>query len=172
MEDDRWVQRSVYDVKKAFQRAEAQYPEVEKLMLALVTIGRRLRPYFVAHKIVILTNQPLKKVLGQPDVAKWLVGWAIELGDHDIEYRPRTIIKGQVVTDFIAKTMMPIESDGKSTLCGRIDHGEKKRSGDYASFPKQDTLEFCSPFGFKASKKEVEYEALLVGLHLSKELGV
>ena len=28
--------------------------------------------------------------------------WAIELSDFDIQYRPRTVIKGQVVADFIA----------------------------------------------------------------------
>ena len=29
--------------------------------------------------------------------------WAIELSEFDIQYRPRTAIKGQVVADFIAE---------------------------------------------------------------------
>ena len=29
--------------------------------------------------------------------------WAIELSEFDIQYRPRTSVKGQVVADFIAE---------------------------------------------------------------------
>ena len=29
--------------------------------------------------------------------------WAIELSEFDIQYRPRTAIKGQAVADFITK---------------------------------------------------------------------
>ena len=29
--------------------------------------------------------------------------WAVELSEFDIQYRPRTAIKGQVVADFIAE---------------------------------------------------------------------
>ena len=29
--------------------------------------------------------------------------WVIELSEFDIQYRPRTAIKGQVVTDFIGE---------------------------------------------------------------------
>ena len=36
------------------------------------------------------------------EVASRLALWAIELGEFDIHYRPRTVIKGQVITDFIA----------------------------------------------------------------------
>lgn len=58
------------------------------------TTARRLRPYFMAYRIVVLTNQPLKKILGQPNITRRLVRWATDLGEHDIEYRPKTAIKG------------------------------------------------------------------------------
>ena len=37
------------------------------------------------------------------DAAGRLALWAIELSEFDIQYRPRTAIKGQVVADFIAE---------------------------------------------------------------------
>jgi hypothetical protein len=42
----------------------------------------------------------LKKVLQKPDLSGRLVNWAVELGQFDIEFHPRTAIKGQELADF------------------------------------------------------------------------
>ena len=39
-----------------------------------------------------------------------MVQWAFELSQFDIEYRPQTAIKAQVLPDFIAKFTMPEDS--------------------------------------------------------------
>ena len=49
----------IYYVSKALQDAETRYPEIEKLELALVVATRKLRPYFQAHVILVLTSHPL-----------------------------------------------------------------------------------------------------------------
>ena len=41
--------------------AETRYPLIEKMTLALVILTKKLRPYFEAHTIVVLTNQPLRQ---------------------------------------------------------------------------------------------------------------
>ena len=76
---------------------------MEKLAFALITIARKLKPYFQAHTIIILTDQPLKRAISSPKVAGRMALWAIELSEFDIQYRPRTAIKGQVVADYIAE---------------------------------------------------------------------
>ena len=76
---------------------------MEKLAFALVTVVRKLKPYFQAHTIIVLTDQPLKSVINSPEAAGRMALWAIELSEFDIQYRPRTAIKGQVVTDFITE---------------------------------------------------------------------
>ncbi|KAI5322547.1 hypothetical protein L3X38_031619 [Prunus dulcis] len=53
----------IFYVSKALQNAELRYPLLEQLALALVVSARRLRPYFQAHGIKVLTNQPLRQVL-------------------------------------------------------------------------------------------------------------
>ena len=40
------VQRPVYYCSRALRGAEGRYPKIEKLILALVTTSRKLRPYF------------------------------------------------------------------------------------------------------------------------------
>ena len=90
-------------MSKRLLDAETRYLKLEKLTLALIIASRKLRSYFYAHIIEILTNYPLRQVLQKPEASKILLKWAIELSQFDISYRPRTTIKGQAFVDFIAK---------------------------------------------------------------------
>ena len=76
---------------------------MEKLAFTLVIATRKLKPYFQAHTIVILTDKPLRRAMGSLEVARRMALRAVELGEFVIQYRPCTAIKGQVVADFIAK---------------------------------------------------------------------
>ena len=76
---------------------------MEKLAFALITAARKLKPYFQAHTIVVLIDQPLKRVMSSPEAAGRLALWAIKLSEFDVQYCPRTVIKGQIVADFIAE---------------------------------------------------------------------
>ena len=49
------VQQPIYYCSRALREAEERYPKMEKLILALVTADRKLRPYFQAHTIEIST---------------------------------------------------------------------------------------------------------------------
>ena len=76
---------------------------MEKLTFALVTVVHKLKPYFQAHTVIVLTNKPLRRAMSNPETTGRMELWAIELSEFDIQYRPRTAIKGQVVVDFIAE---------------------------------------------------------------------
>ena len=53
--------------------------------------------------MIVLTDKPLWQAMSNPEAARQLTLWAIELNEYDIQYRLHTAIKGQVVADFIAK---------------------------------------------------------------------
>ena len=76
---------------------------MEKLTFALVTAARKLKPYFQAHTIIVLTDLPLRRAISSPEVARRMALWAVELSEFVIQYRLRTAIKGQAVADFIAE---------------------------------------------------------------------
>ena len=40
--------------------AEKLYQMIEKVVLALITLVRWLRPYFHSHQVVVMTNYPIK----------------------------------------------------------------------------------------------------------------
>ena len=83
--------------------AEQRYLPLEKLAFALVIASRKLKHYFEAHTIIVLTSHPLKAVLQKADLSGRLSKWSIELGRFDIQFQPRNAIKGQVLADFIAE---------------------------------------------------------------------
>ena len=81
------VQKPVYYASRALCGVEERYPPMEKLAFALVTIARKLKPYFQAHTVVVLTDKPLQQAMSNPDTAGQLAFWAIELSEFDIQYR-------------------------------------------------------------------------------------
>ena len=88
------VQQPVYYCSRALRGAEERYPKMEKLILALVTTSRKLRPYFQAHIVEAPTEYPMKQILHKPETSRRLIKWAIELSEFDIKYKPRTTVKG------------------------------------------------------------------------------
>ena len=74
------VQKPVYYTSKAFQGVEASYPRMEKIAFTLLVASRKLHPYFQAHLIVIMTDQPIRKMMNKIDAAGQLIQWVIELG--------------------------------------------------------------------------------------------
>ncbi|CAJ2653396.1 unnamed protein product [Trifolium pratense] len=77
-------QKPVYFTSKALQGPELRYQQIEKIALALVYAARRLRHYFLAHTIVVRTDQPIKSLLGRPDMAGRMLKWSLELSEFDI----------------------------------------------------------------------------------------
>ena len=95
------IQQSVYYYSRALRGAKESYSKMEKLILALVTTARRLRPYFQAHTIEITTEHSMRQILHRPETSGRLMKWSMELSEFDIRYKLRTTVKGQVLADFI-----------------------------------------------------------------------
>ncbi|KAI5345931.1 hypothetical protein L3X38_013808 [Prunus dulcis] len=184
----------IFYVSKALQSAELRYPPLEQLALALVVSARRLRPYFQAHGIKVLTNQPLRQVLQKPEISGRLIKWAIELGEFDIQFVPRPAEKGQAVADFISEltpsTAQPTPEavtgialpdamdterfDTTTPIWGLHVDGSANLQGCGAGLvlttPDGLKIEYALRFDFRTSNNEAEYEALLAGLRLAKSM--
>ncbi|GJS61117.1 reverse transcriptase domain-containing protein [Tanacetum coccineum] len=124
---------------------------MEKLVLALVSASKRQKRYFQAHTVIVITNQLIKQMLSNPELTGRLLKWSYELEEHDIQYRPRTSVKGQILTDFIVERP---EDNSEDTLME-----------DEEELPDPWTL-------FDATNNEAEYEALIAGLKIVEQMGV
>ena len=74
---------------------ETKYPKLEKLALALVVVSKKLRPYFHAHSIEVLTNYLLCQVLQKPKASNRLLKRMIKLGQFDMNYLLKWMIKSE-----------------------------------------------------------------------------
>ena len=80
------VQKPVYYTSRALREVEGRYPQIEKLAFALITASRKLRHYFQAHVINVMTDHQLKKAMNKLEAAGRLIQWAVELSEFDIKY--------------------------------------------------------------------------------------
>ncbi|GJR52656.1 reverse transcriptase domain-containing protein [Tanacetum coccineum] len=175
------VQTPVYFVSCALQGPELNYTLMEKLVLSLVFAAKRLRRYFQARPIAVITDQPIKQIMSRPDVAGRLQKWSVMLGEHNITYRPRTSVKGQILADFLVEK--PDESppdtpvvetpqepwtlftDGSSCVDG-------SGAGLILTSPEGAEFTYALRFQFTASNNKAEYEALIAGLRIAAQMGV
>ncbi|XP_075486527.1 uncharacterized protein LOC142526157 [Primulina tabacum] len=163
-------QKPIYYVSHALREAELKYSELEKIALALVMTARKLRPYFLSHPIVVLTNSPLGRIMTHAEVSGRMVKWTVELGEYDIEYKPRAAIKAQALTDFLIEMIQPVEEkvwrvfvDGASNLseCG---------VGVVLIAPSEEKIKLALRIDSRIINNEAEYEAVLAGLQAAREV--
>ena len=170
------VQLPVYYVSQAFQGAEARYPPIEKITFALIVASRKLRPYFQANPIIVMTDQPIRKAMNKPEASGQMVQWAIELSQFNVEYRPRIAIKAQVLADFIAEFTSPEEANCPEELWMINTDGSSTQHGGGAGIVitslENDVIEYGVQLKFPITNNEAEYEALLAGLRIVRALGV
>lgn len=93
----------VYFMCKALQGFKIRYQQIEKVSLALINSTRRLRYYFLAHTIIVQTDQPIKKLLGRPNMGGRILKWSLELSECEIQYKRRKSLKAQILAGFVAK---------------------------------------------------------------------
>ncbi|XP_020208360.1 uncharacterized protein LOC109793305, partial [Cajanus cajan] len=169
-------QMPIYFVSRVLQGAEIRYQKIEKLALAILVTGRKLRHYFQSYEVVVRTDHPIRQILQKPDLAGRMMKWSVELSEHSIKYEPRGAIKAQALADFVMELTSPVGEvrtedtqwilsvDGASNLGG-------SGAGIVLEGPGGILLEQSLRFEFRASNNQAEYEALLAGMTLAKEMG-
>ncbi|GJW96144.1 reverse transcriptase domain-containing protein [Tanacetum coccineum] len=176
-------QMPIYFVSRALRGPELNYMSMEKLVLALVHASKRIKRYFQAHPIIVITDQPIQQILSRPEVAGGLQKWSIELGEYAIHYRPRILIKGQILADF---TVERPEEDSLDTPMEEEEElpepwilftdGSSCTDGSRAELilTNPEGMEFTYALGFRfdVTNNIAEYEALIAGLRTIKQMGV
>ncbi|CAJ2673582.1 unnamed protein product [Trifolium pratense] len=167
-------QKPVYFTSKALQGPELRYTQIEKVALALINAARRLRHYFLAHTIVVRTDQPIKSLLGRPDMAGRMLKWSLELSEFDIRYESRKALKSQVLADFVAEMTSPASSTSEADKWTIFVDGASSSTGAGAGIILENEngiiIEVSLALSFPTSNNQAEYEAFLAGLRLAEDM--
>ena len=84
----------VYYVSKSLHVVKVRYLPLEKAILAVMHVIRKLPHYFQSHIVVVLTQLPLISLLRSADYTGRIAKWGTILGAFDIKYMSRTSVKG------------------------------------------------------------------------------
>ncbi|GJY79936.1 reverse transcriptase domain-containing protein [Tanacetum coccineum] len=180
---------------RGYSEAEVAFKQMKKLiaelpMLAAPKEKEELIMYLAAAKeairAVLMTergDQPIKQLLSKSEISGRMLKWKFELEGYDIQYRPRTSIKVQILADFIVERLdeeSPDElmaepeelpepwtlfTDGSSCLDG---------SGTGLILTSLEGVKFmyAMRFRFEATNNEDEYAALIAGLRIAEQMGI
>jgi ribonuclease HI len=172
------VQRPVYFISEVLSEIKARYPQIQKLLYAVILTRRKLRHYFESHPVTVVSSFPMGEIIQCREASGRVAKWAVELMGETISFAPWKAIKSQVLADFVAEwvdTQLPTAPIQPELWTMYFD-GSLMKTGAGAG------LLFISPLGkhlryvlrlrFPASNNVAEYEALVNGLHVAIELGV
>jgi hypothetical protein len=75
---------------------------MEKMAYTVVMAKRKLRHYLQSHNISVPTAFPLRDMFENKESTGRIGKWAMEMAKHVINFVSRSVIKSQVLADFVA----------------------------------------------------------------------
>src|SRR3954471_9611160 len=84
-------------------KSQQLYPHYQKLLLAVIMTSRKASHYFNEHPITIMSSAPLADILNNPRATVRVAEWNIELSPRDLHFKHPTVIKAQVLPDFLVE---------------------------------------------------------------------
>jgi hypothetical protein len=188
------VQKPVYYVSEVLHKAKSRYLETHKLFYAVLVASRKLRHYFQAHRVVVVTSFPLRAILHNSNATGNIAKWAAELAEFQLDFQPRHAIKSQVLADFIVEWTPPPSTPGGPDPDSDPTPAEPRGSiftephwtlffdgsacqqvggaGVVLIDPSGDQVKYMVHLEFKATNNMAEYEAIIFGLSAALSLGI
>jgi ribonuclease HI len=173
-ESDALKQFPIYYVSEALCGSKLFYSEMEKMAYAVVMAKRKLRQYFQSHNVSVPTAFPLRDMFENKESTGRIGKWATDLAEHVINFVARSVIKSQVLADFVA------DWTGEAIVTEPV--WEVQCDGAYCHLGSVAAAVLKSPSGIKlhyalrlncdnCTNNVAEYEGLLLALLKARVVG-
>nr|GEX79330.1 hypothetical protein [Tanacetum cinerariifolium] len=148
-------------VSRTLNEAEMNYAPMEKLALSLIHMTRRLRRYFEAHPMKVITDQPIKNILNNTETSRKLAKYDVELRAYNIKFIPRNAV--------------PLEIDDTESWTLFTDRASSPK-GSWAGLvligPSGIEYTYAFRLTFLSTNNGVECEALLAELRIARQIDI
>ncbi|CAL2255640.1 unnamed protein product [Prunus armeniaca] len=175
----------VHYLSHTLNMAELNYSPIEKLCLALYFAATKLRHYMLPSVVQIISKTDLiKYMLTRPIICSRIGKWTMALSKFTFQYVAHKSVKVQALADFLAhhpaqgqkgeleveigmtymeKNYWTMYFDGSSTET-------RSGAGVVIESPQGQRWQFAFQLDFKCTNNQAEYEALIIGLEILKEM--
>ena len=103
-EDGSGVEQLVYYISRALKDTETRYPRAERVCLAIMYASQRLRHYFLAYEVWLMTkSHAIKALLQQPILSGRISQWLLQLSQYDLRLGTPRVVKNQAIADLLAQ---------------------------------------------------------------------
>jgi hypothetical protein len=81
-------QHPVYIVSEVLGESIVRYYQIQKILYGVLMTARKLKHYFQAHPIEVLSSYGIGEVLHNREATSKISKWAVELGAYQITFKP------------------------------------------------------------------------------------
>ena len=126
----------------------------------------------------MVCGAPIVEIIGSKDASGRVANWAIELAAYMPQYARRDAIKSQALVDFLvdwAELQYEPALPDSNYWRMHVDGSKVKEglgAGVVLTSPQGKKLKYVLQIHFAASNNVAEYEALIHGINVAKEIGV
>ncbi|XP_030924617.1 uncharacterized protein LOC115951581 [Quercus lobata] len=189
-EDGGGVEQPIYYISRALKDAETRYPRVERACLAIVYASQRLRHYFLAYEVWLMSkSHAIKALLQQPILSGRISQWLLQLSQYDLRMRTPRAAKSQAIADLLAQFPGEEEFPLDNEVPGEVAMAKEVREQWIMKFDGFSTIHsggvgvvlyleedkavaLLFKLEFACSNNTAEYEAYLTRLATTLEMGI
>ncbi|XP_015086920.1 uncharacterized protein LOC107030024 [Solanum pennellii] len=189
-ENDAKKEQALYYLSRTLIGVELNYTPIEKMCLALLYAIKKLRHYFEAYTIKLISRaDPVKFIMTRPVLSGRLARLSIFFNQYEIIYTPQKSVKGKALAIFLADHPLPGKWETSDEFPNEdafftkelsawtmFFDGSARRDGAGVGvvliYPEQLILPILFVLGETCSNNDAEYQASIVGLEMASYMKI